>query len=238
MSVVEHHANVVPWLILAQDHGLEVEFIGVDENFDLDFDDLDSRLTKNVKVVSLAHVSNTTGQIFDIARVKECLARKFGNQNQPLLIVDASQSVPHFSVDAGKLGVDALFFTGHKVFADSGIGVLWAKEELLNKLQPIFSGGGAIGEVKQHHFTHSAKLPDKFEPGTPNLTGAVSLLRAFEYIEQIGGYAVLESHERELVEYALEKFEKLSHNTSILNSFPCKGKEATNEAPSLLVGEN
>jgi cysteine desulfurase/selenocysteine lyase len=125
------------------------------------------------------------------------------------LIVDGSQSVPHFAVDVTKLWCDAMFFTGHKVYADSGIWVLWAKEELLIQLKPIFSWGGAIGEVKQKSFTHSKKLPDKFEPGTPNLSGAVSMLRAFEYIESIGWYKKMEEIEKRLVEYSLIWFSKI-----------------------------
>ncbi|NDK09961.1 aminotransferase class V-fold PLP-dependent enzyme [Candidatus Gracilibacteria bacterium] len=205
LSIVEHHANVVPWLILKEDYGVNVEFVGVTDNFDLDYNDFRDKLTDKVKIVSLTHVSNTTGQIFDIENVSSLLAVRYGN-NKPLFIVDASQSVPHFEVDVLKLGCDALFFTGHKIFADSGIGVLWAKETLLNVLNPIFSGGGAIESVSESGFTHSKKLPDKFEPGTPNLSGAVSLLRAFEYLDSIGGYRLLENHERELVHYSLEKF--------------------------------
>ncbi len=210
VSVVEHHANVVPWLILKEDYGINVEFIGVDDNFDLDYNDFRDKLTDKVKLVSLAHVSNTTGQIFDIANVNSLLLARYGRKQKPFLVVDASQSVPHFEVNVQNLGCDALFFTGHKVFADSWIWVLWAKEELLTDLKPIFSGGGAIWEVKQKSFTHSTKLPDKFEPGTPNLSWAVSILRAFEYIESIWGYQKLEEIEQELVEYALKSFSKIS----------------------------
>jgi len=205
LSIVEHHANVVPWLILKEDYGVNVEFVGVTDNFDLDYNDFRDKLTDKVKIVSLTHVSNTTGQIFDIENVSSLLAVRYWN-NKPLFIVDASQSVPHFEVDVLKLWCDALFFTGHKIFADSGIWVLWAKETLLNVLNPIFSGGGAIESVSESWFTHSKKLPDKFEPGTPNLSGAVSLLRAFEYLDSIWGYRLLENHERELVHYSLEKF--------------------------------
>lgn len=206
VSIVEHHANVVPWLILAEDYGIKVEFIWVTETFDLDYNDMRDKLNETVKIVSLTHVSNTTGQIFDIENVNSLLFAKYGRKQRPLLIVDGSQSVPHFQVDIKKLWCDAMFFTGHKIFADSGIWVFWAKEDLLHKLKPIFSWGGAIWEVKQHHFTHSQKLPDKFEPGTPNLSGAVSILKAFEYVDSIWGYKTLQDNEHELVEYTLEKF--------------------------------
>lgn len=209
VSIVEHHANVVPWLILKEDYGIEVEYIGITQEYWLDYDDFRSKLDDTVKIVSLAHVSNTTGQVFDLENVNSLLSMRYGRK-RPLFIVDGSQSVPHFQVDVKKIGCDAMFFTGHKIFADSGIGVLWAKEELLQTLKPIFSGGGAIGYVKENEFTHSAQLPDKFEPGTPNLSGAVSVLRAFEYIESIGWYKELEKIEHELVEYSLQKFSEIS----------------------------
>lgn len=100
---MEHHANVVPWLILQEDHGINVEFVGVDENFDLDYNDFRDKLTDRVKLVSLAHVSNTTGQIFDIANVNSLLLARYGRKEKPLLVVDASQSVPHFSVNVENL---------------------------------------------------------------------------------------------------------------------------------------
>ena len=210
VSITEHHANIVPWLILKEDYGIELDFIAVTEDFSLDYKDFRSKLDDNVKIVSLAHVSNTTGQIYDLENVNSLLNMRYGAA-RPLFIVDGSQSVPHFRVDVEKLGCDALFFTGHKVFADSGMWVLWAKETLLHELKPIFSGGGAIGYVQQWEFTFSSELPDKFEPGTPNLSGAVSLLRAFEYIESIWGYGELESIEDDLTLYALEKFQSFSN---------------------------
>jgi len=228
VSIVEHHANVVPWMILKEDYGIEVEFIGVKEDYSLNLEELESKLDASVKIVSLTHVANTTGQIFDLERVGEILSQKYTPENKPLFVVDGSQSVPHFQVDVKAIQCDTLFFTGHKIFADSGIGVLWAKKELLHSLKPIFSGGGAIGYVTEEEFTHSEKLPDKFEPGTPNLSGAVSLLKAFEYIEKIWWYEVLEKIEHELVEYALEKFEELNQSLKKphLNSSPQGEDEA------------
>lgn len=205
VSITEHHANLVPWLILKEDYWIEVDFIWINDDYSLDLDELKSKLDDSVKIISLAHVSNTLGEINDMKQVWEILEEKY-SQDKPLFIIDGSQSVPHFSVDVAEMWCDAMFFTGHKIFADSGIWVLWAKESLLTSLKPIFSWGWAIGFVKKWEYTHSDKLPDKFEPGTPNLSGAVSLLRAFEYVESIWGYEVLESIEHDLVEYALEKF--------------------------------
>ncbi|RAL56642.1 hypothetical protein BLD25_03195 [Candidatus Gracilibacteria bacterium GN02-872] len=210
LSIVDHHANVVPWLILKDEIGIEVEFVGVTENFDLDFDDFEKKYDEKVKVISFTQVSNVTGEIFDLEKV--------GKLKRPdtIFVVDASQSVPHFEVDVKKLNCDFLFFTGHKVLADSGIGVLWGKRQLLESLHPAISGGGAIGDVTCFGYT-DGKIPDKFEPGTPNVTGAVSLLRAFEYIENIGGFAKIDKIEKELIEYFLEKIKNIK-NIEIIGS--------------------
>ena len=231
VSIVEHHANVVPWLILKEDYGIEVEYVNILDDYSIDYEDFRSKLDDNVKIVSLTHVSNVTGQVFDLENVNSLLNMRYGS-DRPLFIVDGSQSVPHFSVDVKTIGCDAMFFTGHKLWADSGIWVLWAKEQLLNELKPIFSGGGAIGHVSKDGFTHSAQLPDKFEPGTPNLSGAVSLLKAFEYIESVWGYEKLEEIETDLTEYALEKFMQLQ--TSLNPSL--SRREETAVIPPLTKG--
>ena len=209
---------------MKEDYGIDVKFVGLTADFDLDLEDFKKKLDDRVKIVSFTQVSNTIGQIFDLQKVAQILDETYPPEKKPLFIVDGSQSVPHFQVDVKELGCDALFFTGHKIFADSGIWVLWARQELLQKLKPIFSGGGAIGYVKQDHFTHSETLPDKFEPGTPNLTGAVSLLRAFEYVESIGGYEILEKVEQELVVYALQGFQKLWEKIRLLGSDSTKNR--------------
>ena len=216
LSIVEHHANVVPWLILKEEIGIEIEYIQVKDDFSLDFDDLEEKLDERVKAVSLTHVSNVTGTIFDLERVGRMIAHPLTpslvrrGDRKPLFIVDASQSVPHFEVDVQKLGCDFMFFTGHKLMADSGIGVLWWKEGILKDMKPSISWGGAISRVEEQWFKLSG-LPDKFEPGTPNLSGAVSLLKAFEYIENIWGYEKIVEIEDELTEYALEKFKKIEN---------------------------
>lgn len=198
LSLAEHHANIVPWLILKEEIGIEVEFVWLDDNFDLDFEDFAQKYDETVKVISFTQVSNVTGTVFDLEKVGTL--KKEGT----LFIVDASQSVPHIKIDVKKMNCDFLFFTWHKVFADSWIWVLWGKEELLSKYEPIFSWGWAISEVCLTWYK-SASLPDKFEPGTPNMTGAVSLLKAFEYIDSIGWYNTIEAHEKILTEYFLKK---------------------------------
>lgn len=201
VSIVEHHSNIVPWQILAKEIWVEIEFVKVDENFNLDLKDFEKKYDEKVKVVSLTQVSNVTGQIFDLKSVKNLL------REDTLFVVDASQSVPHFKVDVQELWADFVFFTAHKVMADSWIGVIWWKKELLEKYEPVFCWGWAINEVKENNYKSWA-LPFKFEPGTPNMTWAVSLLRALEYIENIWGYNKLEEVENDLINYALQKFNK------------------------------
>lgn len=204
VSIVEHHSNIVPWLILKEEIGIEVDFIKINDNFEIDWQDFEKKYDEKVKVIAFTQVSNVTGQIFDLERVWRI------KRSDTLFIVDASQSFPHFKVDVQKLNCDFLFFTAHKVMADSGLWVIWWKKELLEKYKPIFSGGWAINEVKKECFKSWA-LPYKFEPGTPNISGALSLLKALEYIENIGWYEKVEEIERELVEYSLVEFAKRPH---------------------------
>lgn len=208
ISIAEHHANLVPWLILKEEIGIEIEYLNFDENYDLDLDDFEKKYSQDVKIISMTQVSNVLGKVFNL---EEIWKRK---RNDTIFIVDASQSVPHFEVNVKKLNCDALFFTWHKVFADSWIWVLWWKTELLNNLKPAFGWGGSIWDVTCDSYTN-AYLPDKFEPGTPNMTWAVSILKAFEYIESIWWFAEIERIENELVRYFLEKFKKYSHLTML-----------------------
>lgn len=202
LSIVEHHSNIVPWQILAKEIWVEIDFVKIDENFNLDLVDFEKKYDENVKVVSITQVSNVTWQIFDLKCVKKLL------REDTLFIVDASQSVPHFKVDVQEIWADFVFFTAHKVMADSWIGVIWWKKELLEKFEPVFCWWWAINEVKENNYK-SWSLPFKFEPWTPNMTWAVSLLRALEYIENIWGYNKLEEVENDLIKYALDKFNKL-----------------------------
>lgn len=205
LSIVEHHANVVPWLILQEEVWIEIDYIKIKEDYSLDFYDLEKKLTPNVKAVSFTHVSNVTWEVFDLQKVWKILDKQ---KERPIFIVDSSQSIPHMKVDVKEVWCDALFFTWHKIMADSWIWVLWWKEEFLKKLKPTFSWWWAISWVKKTCFKE-AWLPDKFEPWTPNLTWAVSLLRAFEYLENIWWYNTIEKHEKELNSLVIKKFNDL-----------------------------
>lgn len=208
VSIVEHHSNIVPWLILKEEIGIELEFIKITDNFDLDWQDFVSKYDEKVKVIALTHISNVTGQIFDLEKVGKY------KREDTLFIVDASQSFPHIKVDVQKLNCDFLFFTAHKIMADSWLWVIWWKSELLNKYKPIFSWGWAINEVKETCFK-SGTIPFKYEPWTPNITWALSLLKALEYIENIWWYEKIAEIENTLITYALDKFNSRPHITLI-----------------------
>ena len=194
VSIVEHNANIVPWLILKEQIWIELDFINVDENYNIDLEDFKNKYDEKVKVISLTHVSNVTGQIFDLEYIGN------NKREDTLFIVDASQSIPHFKVDVKKLNCDYLFFTGHKIMADSWIGILWWKKEKLENLTPSFGWGGSVSTVSPRGFSY-LPIPAKFESGTPNITGSVWLLKAMEYIEQTWWYEQLEAQESELIKY-------------------------------------
>jgi len=201
LTIAEHHANIVPWLILKDSIWIELDYVWVDENYNLDMDDFNSKYDENVKIISMTQVSNVTGQVFDLESVWKL------KREDTIFIVDASQSIPHFKVDIKKINCDFLFFTWHKVFSETWVWVLWWKKELLQNLKPSFSWWWAIWKVTECSFT-SASLPDKFEFWTQNISWAVSLMKAFEYIESIWWFDVIEKYEDELVQYFLSELNK------------------------------
>ncbi|MEM4389472.1 MAG: cysteine desulfurase [Candidatus Micrarchaeia archaeon] len=188
-TIFEHHSNLLPWLQLKKR--------GVRVRIEKDYDFARSRL------IALGHVSNVLGKIAPVERV----AREKGDA---LLLVDAAQSVPHFKIDVKELGCDFLAFSGHKMLAPTGIGVLWMRAELAEKLQPTFWGGGTIAHVEEETFM-PAKSPDKWEAGTPNIAGALALAAACDYLERIGMENIF-AHDREVCQKA---FELISENPAI-----------------------
>ncbi len=215
LSIVEHHANIVPWLILKDEIWIEIDFVWVDKDFNLDLNELKNKLTSDVKVVSLAYVSNVTWQIFDLEKVSKIINNP--EIEKPIFIIDASQAIPHFRVDVQKLNCDFMFFTWHKIMADTWIWVLYWKRELLKSLTPAFGWGWAINWVKEDSFIPSG-LPHRFEPGTPNIVWAVSLLKSLEYIESIWWYKEIEKNEEELIKYFLKKYEAVKDKVKLLGS--------------------
>ena len=195
LTELEHHANIVPWLMLAAERGVELRYIPVGEDYRLDLSDLD-RLVDGVGLVGISSMSNVLGTINDLAPVLEA-AHAAG-----AVVVDASQLVPHRSVDVRALGVDFLAFTGHKMLGPTGIGVLWGREDLLDAMPPFLGGGEMIRDVRLDGFTPN-DLPWKFEAGTPPIAEAIGLHAAIGFLESVGMDRVA-AHETQLTSRAIE----------------------------------
>lgn len=168
----------MPRQSLSEEYGFEVQFINIRSDYTIDRQDFTKKYTKKVKVVACSHISNVTGAIYDVSKIKEHL------RPDTFFLVDGSQSVPHIPVDVSKIGCDCFVFTAHKMMAYTGLGVAYLAKEWIRKLQPLISGGGAIHDVDTSNYTPASGV-DKFEAGTPNIIGAVSLLKALEYIHKI-----------------------------------------------------
>ncbi len=205
---MEHHSNIVPWQQLAKMTGARVEYIKVDKNGELETGDLEQKLKLKPKLVALVHISNFLGTINPVQEIaREC--RKFNPQGK--VLVDGAQAVGKMKVDVQKLGVDFYAFSGHKMYGPMGIGGLWVRKEILEKMEPFLTGGGTISEVHKQG-TIFASLPDRFDAGTPNVAGAVALGVAVKYLENIG-MELVRAHEQELVSYAMTQLSKLGEIT-------------------------
>jgi cysteine desulfurase/selenocysteine lyase len=195
LTEMEHHANIVPWLMLAEDTGIELRYLPVADDHTLDLTELD-RLVDGVKLVSVTAMSNVLGTLTPIPQLAAA-AHAAG----ALLCVDAAQYVPHLPTDVQAWDADFVGFTGHKLLGPSGIGVLWARDELLEAMPPFLGGGAMIRDVRLDGFTPN-EVPWKFEAGTPPITEAVGLAAAIRYLEDVGMDAVRQ-HEVALTGYAL-----------------------------------
>lgn len=196
ISEMEHHSNIVPWQLLAQRTGATLKWFSVTDEGRLDLSNLEELVTERTKIVSIVHQSNVLGTVNPVGQV---LARS--RQVGALVMLDASQSVPHQQVDVAALGVDFIAFTGHKVVGPSGIGALWGRAELLEAMPPFMGGGEMIEAVWMDRSTY-APAPHKFEAGTPPIVEAVGLGAAVDYLSAIGMDEIAR-HERELTGYAL-----------------------------------
>jgi cysteine desulfurase/selenocysteine lyase len=202
LTELEHHANLVPWLVLAKERGVTLKFIPLAPDGTLDLGTLDALLTPRVKLVSFAHVSNVLGTITDPRQIVE-RAQAVGAK----VIVDACQSVPHMPIDVQEAGCDFLVFSGHKMLGPTGIGVLYAGCELLEAMPPFLTGGDMISSVSFENVTWN-DVPLKFEAGTPAFVEAIGLGAAVAYLETLRMDAV-RAHERELTAYALERLREV-----------------------------
>jgi cysteine desulfurase/selenocysteine lyase len=195
LSHLEHHANVVPWLMLKEERGIELRWIPLADDFTLELSELE-RLVDGARLVSVSAMSNVLGTITPVRRIADA-AHAAG----ALCLVDAAQRVPHLPTDVAELGCDFLGFTGHKMLGPTGVGVLWGRPELLDAMPPFLGGGEMIRDVRIDGFTTN-EVPWKFEAGTPPIAEAIGLGRAVEYLEALGMENV-RAHEVHLTDYAL-----------------------------------
>ena len=203
ISIMEHHSDLVPWQMVAKKTGAKLEYMYVNEEGIIPEEEL-NKIRDGVKLVGITHVSNVLGTINP---VKEITRR--AHEVGAVAIVDAAQSVPHMKVDVQDIDCDFLAFSGHKMLAPMGIGVLYGKYDLLDKMTPFLSGGDMIEYVYEQDTTY-APVPTKFEAGTQNVEGAIGLAKAIEYIEKVG-YDTIEKIEKDLLTYAMDELTKLEY---------------------------
>ena len=198
ISRMEHHSNIVPWQELAKRKQAELIYIDLTEDGELDMADAKEKIVSGVKIVSIAHASNVLGVVNPVKDLAK-LAHEVG----AVMVVDGAQSTPHMKISVQELDCDFYAFSGHKMCAPTGIGVLYGKQTWLEKMSPVEFGGEMIDFVYDDYSTW-AELPYKFEAGTPNISGAIGLASAIKYLEEIG-LDTITKHEQELVEYVLPK---------------------------------
>jgi len=202
LSIMEHHSNLVPWQYVTKKTGSNLKYMYINNEYEISKEEIESKITENTKIVGITHVSNVLGTINN---VKEII--KYAHKKGAIVIVDASQSIPHMKIDVQDLNADFLVFSGHKMLAPLGIGVLYGKREILNQMNPFIMGGDMIEYVYEQETTY-APLPNKFEAGTQNVEGVIGLGAAIDYIENLG-YESIEQIETKLVKYARSELSKL-----------------------------
>jgi cysteine desulfurase/selenocysteine lyase len=202
LSDFEHHSNMVPWMEETKVVGAEVSYLESNENGEISLEEVKKKITDRVKIISIAHASNVLGTIVPVKEI--C---KIAHEKNVLVCIDGAQAVPHMKVNIQSLNCDFYAFSGHKMLGPMGIGVLWVRKEILDKLEPYEFGGGMIEEVSYEKATYTT-APVKFEAGTPNISGAVGLAAAVDYLENVG-MEEIRKHEIELNKYALEKLAEI-----------------------------
>lgn len=202
ISTMEHHSNIVPWQLQAERKGIKLKVIPMNDRGEVLLDEYASLFTERTKLVSITHMSNVLGTINP---VKEMIATAHAH-NIPVL-VDGAQAVPHMKVDVQELGADFYAFSGHKIYGPTGVGVLYGKEEWLDRLPPYQGGGEMIQNVSFEKTTFNT-LPFKFEAGTPDYVGTTALARALDYVSSIGIEAIA-AHEHELTRYAMKRMKEI-----------------------------
>jgi len=206
ISIMEHHSNLVPWQKMTKQTGSKLNYMYINENYEITDEEIESKITDKTKIVGITHVSNVLGTINNVKKII-----KYAHKKGAIVIVDASQSIPHMKIDVQDLDADFLVFSGHKMLAPLGIGVLYGKREILNKMTPFLMGGDMIEYVYEQETTF-APLPNKFEAGTQNVEGVIGLGAAIDYIENLG-YDKIQEIEHEVITYARQELSKLDYLT-------------------------
>lgn len=214
ITILDHHANLVPWQMVAKKTGAKLVYAYLNEDYGLDYDDLKSKINEKTKIVSVTGASNVTGELIDSK-----LITKWAHEVGAISIVDGAQLIPHVKTDVKDIDCDFLAFSGHKMFSPMGIGVLYGKYELLDKLEPFNYGGDMIEYVYEQESTFQ-EPPIKFEAGTPNVGGVLGLKAAIEYVEKIGMDEIF-AYEHELTAYAYDLIRDIP-NIKIF--YPTNGK--------------
>ncbi len=236
ISYLEHHSNIVPWQLLCERTGAKLRVIPIDENGILQLDKLDGFLSEKTKVVSVNQVSNALGIVNPI---EEIIAKTRANSNA-YIVIDGAQSAPHFTIDVQKLDCDFFVFSGHKMYAPMGTGILYGKQEVLEDLPP-FHGGGEMIATCSFEGTTYAGLPFKFEAGTPNVGGNIALGAAIDFIHKVGQENI-QNHENALLEYAqrqlleiegLKVYGEKAHRTGVV-SFNLEGVGISSDVGMIL----
>lgn len=213
-STMEHHSNMVPWQMAAERCGLKFRAIPINDDGTLNLEAYRAMLNEKTRLVAITHTSNVLGTVNPIREISDA-AHKVGAK----VLVDAAQAIAHTKVDVAALGADFLAFSGHKMYAPTGIGVLWGKKELLEAMPPFMGGGEMIDHVTIEHTTYGA-LPYKFEAGTPNYVGSAALATAIDFINETG-IDNIHKHEAELLHYATEKLKEIER-VHIIGNAPNK----------------
>ncbi len=222
LTVMEHHANIVPWQML-QKKGVKLKFVDINDDGTLNLNQLNEMITKNIKIVSVTHKSNVLGTVNPVKEIG-----KIAHDNGSVFVVDGAQSVPHTPVDVKDIDADFLAFSGHKMLAPMNIGVLYGKEHVLEKMEPFMRGSDMIKEVQLTEATWN-DLPWKFEAGTPNVEGAVGLSEAIDYLNKVG-LENIQKHEEELSGYAIEKLNEVKGFKPVCNGMLKNGVVSFNIA--------
>ena len=204
LTIAEHHSNLVPWQQVAHAKGAVLKYIYLEKDGNLSPRDLETKITARTKLVAVTHVSNVLGLVNPVREIADRAHAKGA-----VVVVDGAQSVPHIAVDVKALGADFFAFSGHKMLAPMGIGVLYGKSALLDAMPPFLTGGDMIDDVSEQETTF-AELPAKFEAGTQNVGGAAGLTAAIDYLEEVG-FDRIHAREKELVAYALPRLRELPY---------------------------